>query len=61
MMSLQVMEYLAKKGYTKTESMLRLESSTDRDGRPLFTKADAEPHVRYTRGFGESHLFSLIS
>ena len=57
------MEYLSKKGYTKTESMLRIESSTDRDGRPLLTKADAEPYVRYTRGFGESFdtLFFHIS
>lgn len=37
----QVLEYLAKKGYNRTESMLRKESAhQDADGRPLISRAE---------------------
>jgi hypothetical protein len=49
----QVIDYLAKKGYTRTEAMLRMESASQEiDGRPLPQLGeDARP--KYKTGFGE--------
>ncbi|KAI9755570.1 MAG: hypothetical protein M4579_004218 [Chaenotheca gracillima] len=47
-----VIEYLNKKGYNKTEAMLRLESAnTDRDGRPLYQRAEDTGGERYMKAF----------
>ncbi|KAJ5893263.1 transcription initiation factor TFIID subunit 5 [Penicillium taxi] len=48
----QVIDYLAKKGYSRTEAMLRMESSNqEMDGRPLPPLAeDARP--KFKQGFG---------
>ena len=50
--SLQVIDYLAKKGYSRTEAMLRMESANQEiDGRPLpHLGEDARP--KYRLGFG---------
>lgn len=51
----KVIEYLSKKGYTKTESMLRMESANqDADGRPINTGSDDAGGPQYIRAFGES-------
>jgi len=49
----QVIDYLAKKGYTRTEAMLRMESANQEiDGRQLPQLGeDARP--KYRQGFGE--------
>jgi transcription initiation factor TFIID subunit 5 len=48
-----VMEYLSKKGYSKTEAMLRVESArTDADGRPII-KPDEYPEVMYEKAYCE--------
>ncbi|KAI5789118.1 WD40-repeat-containing domain protein [Geopyxis carbonaria] len=50
-----VMEYLSKKGYSKTEAMLRSESAhTDADGRPIITKPEEYPETMYEKAY--SHL-----
>ncbi|CCX34827.1 Similar to Transcription initiation factor TFIID subunit 5; acc. no. O13282 [Pyronema omphalodes CBS 100304] len=50
-----VMEYLSKKGYSKTEAMLRVESAhTDADGRPIIAKPEEYADVMYERAY--SHL-----
>ena len=50
----KVIEYLSKKGYTKTEATLRAESAAqEADGRPLSTNADELGGVRYRQGVGE--------
>lgn len=49
-----VMEYLSKKGYSKTEAMLRVESAyTDADGRPIIAKPEDYPDVMYERAYCE--------
>ena len=55
LLCLQVIDYLAKKGYSRTESMLRMESANQEiDGRPLPPLGeDARP--KYRQGFGR-HL-----
>lgn len=54
-LDLKVIEYLSKKGYTKTESMLRMESANqDADGRPINTTSDDAGGPQYIRAFGES-------
>lgn len=51
---LKVIEYLSKKGYSKTEAMLRIESATqDVEGRPINPKAEETQGVKYLRAFGE--------
>ncbi len=51
---LKVIDYLSKKGYSKTESMLRIESANqDYDGRPLNAKSEETGGVKYLRAFGE--------
>ncbi|KAI9849636.1 MAG: Transcription initiation factor TFIID subunit 5 [Sclerophora amabilis] len=48
----QVIEYLNKKGYNKTEAMLRLESAnTDKDGRPLYHRLEDNGGEKYIRAF----------
>ena len=50
----QVIEYLSKKGYSKTESMLRQESANqDVEGRPINTKAEGTGGANYGKAFGE--------
>lgn len=50
---IQVIDYLAKKGYSRTEAMLRMESANQEiDGRPLPPLGeDARPKFR--QGFGK--------
>lgn len=52
MILFQVIDYLAKKGYSRTEAMLRMESANQEfDGRPLPPLGeDARP--KYRLGFG---------
>ena len=48
----QVIEYLSKKGYTKTEATLRAESANqDADGRP--SRREDIGGAKYRQGFGE--------
>ena len=55
----QVIEYLSKKGYSKTESMLRQESANqDVEGRPINTKAEETGGAKYGKAFGEYHVLS---
>lgn len=47
----QVIEYLMKKGYLRTEQVLRQESAqVDKDGRPVFDR-DEYGNEKYIRGF----------
>jgi transcription initiation factor TFIID subunit 5 len=57
-----VMEYLSKKGYSKTEAMLRVESAhTDAEGRPIITRPEDYPDAMYERAYCEFNVsvFSL--
>ncbi len=55
----QVIEYLSKKGYSKTESMLRQESANqDVEGRPINTKAEETGGAKYGKAFGECYVLS---
>ena len=48
----QVIEYLLKKGYNRTEQMLRLESSNlDRDGKPIQERVEDLGNIKYSKGF----------
>lgn len=50
----QVIEYLSKKGYSKTESMLRQESANqDVEGKTINTKAEETGGAKYGKAFGE--------
>ena len=52
---LQVIEYLNKKGYSKTEAMLRMESANqDADGRSIASRAADPNGAKYGRAFSES-------
>lgn len=55
--TLQVLEYLNKKGYSKSEAMLRMESNTE--GGPLQTTADEPIGIKYMRVFGKSNNLDL--
>lgn len=47
-----VIEYLSKKGYSKTEAMLRVESAhTDHEGRPIFSNLDDQPEIRCEKAY----------
>lgn len=49
----KVIEYLSKKGYTKTEAMLRAESAThDIEGRPLVPRAEDAGGQKYGKAWG---------
>jgi transcription initiation factor TFIID subunit 5 len=51
-----VMEYLSKKGYSRTEAMLRVESAhTDADGRPIITKPEDYPDIMYERAYSKCY------
>lgn len=52
-----MIDYLAKKGYSRTEAMLRMESANQEiDGRPLPPLGeDARP--KYQQGFGKPTFF----
>ena len=50
----KVIEYLAKKGYTKTEAALRREERELLDGKRLnVSRAEADPASKYDRAFGQ--------
>ncbi|KAL7271590.1 Transcription initiation factor TFIID subunit 5 [Rhizina undulata] len=50
-----VIEYLSKKGYSRTEAMLRVESAhTDNEGRPILSKLEDHPDTMYEKAY--SHL-----
>lgn len=47
-----VIEYLNKKGYIKTEAMLRLESAnTDAEGRPIISRVEDDPEGMYDKSY----------
>jgi transcription initiation factor TFIID subunit 5 len=55
-----VIEYLSKKGYNKTEAILRLESSQqDKDGRPVKLRAEDHGGEQYQQAFGECFIFVM--
>ncbi|KAL9601138.1 MAG: hypothetical protein Q9219_002737 [cf. Caloplaca sp. 3 TL-2023] len=48
----KVLEYLSKKGYNRTEAMLRLESANqDVDGRPIQTRVEESGGMKYGKAF----------
>ncbi|KAL8842664.1 MAG: hypothetical protein Q9170_000439 [Blastenia crenularia] len=48
----EVLEYLSKKGYNRTEAMLRMESANqDVDGRPIQTRVEESGGVKYGKAF----------
>lgn len=48
----QVIEYLVKKGYNRTEQMLRNESAhLDKDGKPTHERAEDLGTLKYSKGF----------
>lgn len=48
----QVIEYLLKKGYNRTEQVLRQESAnTDKDGKPIHERAEDLGTQKYATGF----------
>lgn len=50
----KVIEYLSKKGYGRTEAMLRIESANqDHEGKPINSKAAETGGGKYLRAFGE--------
>lgn len=63
--SIKVSEYLSKKGYSRTEAMLRVESSAqDAEGNPLIPPAENTDGSKYGKALGRyqsenyiSHLF----
>lgn len=49
----QVIEYLSKKGYSRTEAMLRLESaSQDVEGKAIPTRVEETGGLKYGKAFG---------
>ncbi|KAF8475670.1 WD40-repeat-containing domain protein [Kalaharituber pfeilii] len=47
-----VIEYLSKKGYAKTEAMLRVESAhIDAEGRPIITRVEDYPDIMHERAY----------
>ena len=50
----KVIEYLSKKGYNRTEAMLRLESaSQDVDGKPISTRIEDGGGIKYGKALGK--------
>lgn len=50
----QVIDYLAKKGYSRTEAMLRIESAHQEiDGRPPMPPLGEDARPKYRLGFGK--------
>lgn len=55
-LSPKVIDYLSKKGYSRTEAMLRVESSSiDRNGRPIHQTSEEANPERYFKGFGKAY------
>ena len=51
----QVIEYLSKKGYSRTEAMLRMESANqDAAGAPA--RSEESAGAKYSRAFGMYHV-----
>lgn len=51
----KVIEYLSKKGYNRTEAMLRVESaSQDAEGRPIYSRVEESGGLKYRRALGKS-------
>ena len=49
----QVIEYLSKKGYNRTEAMLRLESaSQDVEGKAVPSRVEETGGLKYGKAFG---------
>ena len=58
----KVIEYLNKKGYSKTEAMLRAESANQEvESSPVIRKTELPTPIKYTRAFGKSLLFRCES
>lgn len=50
----KVIEYLSKKGYNRTEAMLRQESaSQDVEGKPIETRVENSGGLKYGKALGE--------
>ena len=48
----QVIEYLVKKGYNRTEQMLRQESShLDKEGKPIHDRAEDFGTMKYSKAY----------
>lgn len=47
----QVLEYLSKKGYVRTEAMLRKESEPQTNGQPLTAQSTEAGGAKYTKAF----------
>jgi transcription initiation factor TFIID subunit 5 len=48
----QVIEYLIKKGYNRTEQTLRQESANlDRDGKPIHDRVEDVGNAKYSKAF----------
>lgn len=57
----KVIEYLSKKGYNRTEAMLRVESaSQDVEGRPIYSRVEESGGLKYGRAFGETWPVELV-
>ena len=58
----QVIEYLSKKGYSRTEAMLRTESANqDAEGRPIHARLEDSGGSKYGRALGRKfHLHKDI-
>ena len=49
----KVIEYLSKKGYSRTEAMLRVESAvTDAEGRPIVKRLEHEGGPAWGKAYG---------
>ena len=58
----KVIEYLSKKGYSRTEAMLRMESANqDVEGRPQHSRSDESGGARYGKAFGRRYLDLTVS
>ena len=58
----KVLDYLIKRGYYRTEAMLRTETANlDAEGRPIFTRQEETGGGKYGRSFGTLHLCSILS
>ena len=48
----QVIEYLVKKGYNRTEQMLRQESShLDKEGKPIHDRVEDSGTLKYSKAY----------
>ena len=52
--NLQVIEYLSKKGYNRTEAMLRLESASQEvEGKPIEARVEETGGLKYGKALGK--------